>query len=413
MTKLEQQGRFPAVLFHKVEGFDRPILSNIHSSFNRMAIALDTTEAQLAEVYRKREQTLIPPRFVKKGPVKELVYLEDKVDLTKLLPALWYHEKDGGVYISLGCMTMKDPEMGHTNLGIYRLMIRNKREIGVYFAQTSQSYVIHKKHELAGKPMEVSIAIGHHPTFCIGAVANTSPGVNQYEVIGGVMGEPVELSKGEAIDIDVPAQAEIVIEGVIQPGVQELEGPFGEFTGTYGPQTMRPVINVKAVTMRSDAIFQDALSGHTENLILGYFARLNAIHNMVKHAVPTVKDIHMTLAGRCRIVCYISIKKMIEGEPKNASCAAFGADPFLRYAIVVDEDVDIRNDSDVLHAIAMRVRPDKDTFIVSRSKGSPLDPTAEEGHLVSKVGIDATRKPGYPEEIRVPGVEKVRLEDYL
>jgi 2,5-furandicarboxylate decarboxylase 1 len=412
-VRLEKEGRFPALLFKNVEGSKMPVVSNMHASFKRMAIALETSEGDLGRGYRMRESNPISPVEVKGGEVKQVVIEEDKIDLAKDIPNIYYHEKDGGPYIALGMMVMKDPELGHRNLGIYRIMIQGEKQLGAYFAQTNQAFVIHKKYESMNKPMEVALVIGHHPTFCIGSVANTPPGIDQYAVIGGVMNEPVRLTQCESVDLQVPANAEMVIEGVINPGERQLEGPFGEFTGTYGAQSLRPVIHLKAITRRNDAIYQDAFSGHPDNLVLGYFSRLNAIFKILIQAVRTVKDIHMPISGRCRFICYVSIRKMMEGEAKNACFAAFAADPFLKYVVVVDEDVDIKVDSEVMHAIAMWVRPSEDIFIVNGAKGSPLDPTAKEGYLVSKVGIDATKKAGMPEKLSVPNSDKIILEDYV
>jgi 2,5-furandicarboxylate decarboxylase 1 len=413
VMRLEKQGLFPAFYFKNVKGSKFPVVSNMHASFRRMAIALETTEAELGATYRKRESNPLDPVEVRSGPVKEVVIPEAKVDLTKDIPNIVYHEKDGGPYIALGCMVMKDPELGHRNLGVYRIMIQGKRQLGAYFAQTNQGFAILKKYEAAKKPMEVALVIGHHPTFCIGSVANTSPGVDQYSVIGGVMGEPVSLTKCQSVDIEVPSNAEMVIEGVIPPGVTEMEGPFGEFTGGYGPRTPRPIIQVKAITMRKEPIFQDAFSGHPDNLVLGYFGRLNAIYRTVNSSVRTVKDIHLPISGRCRFICYVAIKKIREGEPKNACFGALAADAFLKYVVVVDEDVDLKKDDEIMHAIAMWVRPDKDIFIVSNALGSPLDPTAEQGYIVAKVGIDATKKPGMPEMLSVPNYQSMKVEDYI
>jgi len=413
VARLEKDGLFPAVLFKKVKGSDFPVVSNMHSSFGRMAIALDSNEKDLGRTYRSRESNPIPPVSVKGGKVKEVIISEEKVDLSKDLPHIYYHEKDGGAYITLGMVVLRDPELGHRNVGVYRIMIQGKKQLGIYFAQTGQGYVIHKKYELANKPMEVAVIIGHHPTFCIGAVANTAPGVDQYATIGGIMNEPVRLTQCEIVDLQVPSDAEMVIEGIIQPGEKQMEGPFGEFTGVYGPASLRPVIHVKAITRRSDAMFEDAFSGHPDNLILGSFARLNAIFKTLNQAVRTVKDIHMPISGKCRFMCFVSIKKIVEGEAKNACFAAFAADSFLKYVVVVDEDVDIKNESEVLTAIAMWVRPSKDIFIIPGAKGSPLDPTAEEGYLVSKVGIDATKKSGMPEIMSIPNSDKIVIDDYV
>jgi 2,5-furandicarboxylate decarboxylase 1 len=169
--------------------------------------------------------------------------------------------------------------------------------------------------------------------------------------------------------------------------------------------------------MRRNALYQSSFVGHADNLLLSGIVRSTTIMKTVKLASPKVRAVHVPASGRCRFICYLSIEKIIEGEPKNAAMAAFAADPFLKYVVVVDQDVNILNDEEVLHAIATRVRADTDIFMVTYAKGSPLDPASYDpaggSHLVTKMGIDATRKANYPEEIRVPGSDDIKLEDYF
>jgi 2,5-furandicarboxylate decarboxylase 1 len=174
---------------------------------------------------------------------------------------------------------------------------------------------------------------------------------------------------------------------------------------------------VKAITMRRNPLYQSSFVGHPDNLLLSGVTRLSYIQKTVKIASPTVREVYVPPSGRCRFICYIAMEKLIEGDPKNAAMAAFAADPFLKFVIVVDHDVDILNDSDVLHAVATRVRADIDTFMVTYARGSPLDPASYDprggSHIVTKVGIDATRKANYPEEIRVPGTDDLDPDEYL
>jgi 2,5-furandicarboxylate decarboxylase 1 len=157
--------------------------------------------------------------------------------------------------------------------------------------------------------------------------------------------------------------------------------------------------------------------GHPDNLLLSGLVRSTMIENTVKIACPTVTGVSMPRAGRYRFICYVAIETMIEGEAKQAAMAAFVADPFLKFVIVVDHDVDITSDTEVLHAIGTRVRGDHDIFMVPYAKGSPLDPASYDpkagSHLVTKVGIDATRKANYPDEISVPGADEINLADYI
>jgi len=265
-----------------------------------------------------------------------------------------------------------------------------------------------------GKPMEVAITIGMHPALYLGILSFIPYGIDEYSVAGGLMKEPLKLVKCETVDLEVPADAEIVIEGVIHPNKQKKEAPFGEYTGLYGQQRMNPVIDVTAITMRRDPIYLDVLSGHIDHQLLGGVPRLSSIYKTVRIACPTVRDVYMPPSGFCRFICYIAIDKRHEGEAQNAICAAFAADPFIKYAVVVDGDVDIFNDSEVLKAIAGRVRPEEGVFSIRNAKGHPLDPVAKKDMLVTKTGIDATKPlSGYPETVRVPGADEIDLGKYL
>jgi 2,5-furandicarboxylate decarboxylase 1 len=263
----------------------------------------------------------------------------------------------------------------------------------------------------------MAVAIGHHPAFYVGCLSFTSLETDEFSVAGGIMGEPVRLVPCRTLDLEVPADAEIVLECEILPKQRKSEAPFGEYPGTYGPQRNNPIVQVKAITMRRNAMYQSSFVGHADNLLLSGIVRSTTIMKTVKMASPKVRAVHVPASGRCRFICYVSIEKIIEGEPKNAAMAAFAVDPFLKYVVVVDQDVNILNDEEVLHAIATRVRADIDIFMVTYAKGSPLDPASYDpaggSHLVTKMGIDATRKSNYPEEIKVPGSDDIKLEDYF
>jgi 2,5-furandicarboxylate decarboxylase 1 len=411
LSRLENEGRFPALLFEKIEGYEIPVFTNAFASLERLALAIGAEEERFVEAYVDRINSPRPPQTVPDGPVKETVLRGDVTDLSRL-PLLTHHEKDAGPYITAGVAFIRDPEEGFINAGIYRMMYKGPRKLGIQFANTSHAYYILRKAEELDRPLPVAVTIGHHPAFYLGAVAMNRFGVDELSQIGGFLGEPLRMVPGSVVDLPIPADAEIVIEGEIPPHVREEEGPLGEYSGIYGPTYNEPIIEVKALNMRRGAIYQDIFVGHADNLLLGMSARLNVLFQTVKTACPTVRGVRMPLSGRCRYLCFLSIQKRTEGEAKNAALAAFAADPFLKFVVVVDDDVDIRDDSAVLHAIATRTRAGEDLFAIPAAKGSQLDPTAEDG-LVTKIGIDATRRKGDYEEIRVPGVEEIRLEDYL
>jgi 2,5-furandicarboxylate decarboxylase 1 len=412
LAKLESQNRYPGVMFSHVNGFSMPVVSNLFSSRKRLALALGCEEKELNKVYRDRENHRIEPKLVSVGPVKEVIQTKGEVDLTKL-PIVTHNEKDVAPYITAGAMVVKDPETGIRNVGVYRHMLQGKTQIGVHLAETSHSNLIFEKYSKMGRPMEVAITVGMHPLFYLGVLSFVPFGVDEYTVVGGLMEEPLEVVKCETVDLEVPAMAEIVLEGIMQPGNQRLEGPFGEFTTLYGKEMMNPVIDVTAIMMRKDPIYLDVFSGHIDQQLLGGTPRLSSIYKAVQVACPTVKDVFMPPSGCCRLTCYISIEKRHEGEPKNAICAAFAVDPFIRYAVVVDSDVDIFDDSSIWRAISTRVHVDEDVFMIKNAKGHPLDPTARKGFLVEKVGIDATRPSDYPEMVTVPGFMEIDLDHYF
>ncbi len=413
VAKLEAQRLYPAVLFNQVDDYAMPVVSNIFASRKRLAFALGCSEEELNKAYRDKENNRIEPRLVSTGPIKEVIQKGDEVDLMKL-PIVTHNEKDAGPYITAGAMVVKDPETGTRNIGMYRHMLKNRRQLGIHLAETSHSSLVYEKWIKRGEPMEAAITLGMHPVFYLGVLSFVPYGIDEYTVVGGLMEEPLEIVKCETVNLEVPSMAEIVIEGKIDPENRELEAPFGEYTTLYGKQRMNPVIDVSAVTMRKNPIYLDVFSGHLEHQLLGGTPRLSSIYKAVQMACPTVKDVFMAPSGCCRLTCYISIGKRHEGEAKNAICAAFGADPFIKYAVVVDPDIDIFDEASIWRAISTRVRMEEDIFTIQNAKGHPLDPTAKQGFLVGKVGIDATKPlTDYPETVLVPGVEDIDLDLYL
>jgi 2,5-furandicarboxylate decarboxylase 1 len=377
-----------------------------------MALALGVEEAALNATLRTREASPVKPEMVESGPVKEVRLTGDDIDL-RLLPAFVHHEDDAGPYITGGAMVVRDPETGIRNVGMYRHCITGPRTMGIHLAETGHAYLIYEKHRERELPMPMAITIGHHPSFYLGCLSFQPFGVDEYDVVGGFMQRPLRLVKAETVDLEVPADAEVVIEGYIPAEERAPEGPIGEYSGTYGSQPAAPVVHVTAITMRREPIWLDVFSGHPDHQLLGGTPRLSAIYRMVRIACPGVKEVYMPPSGCCRFICIISMKKRLEGEPKNAACAAFAADTFIRYVIVVDEDVNIFDEAEVLKAIALRTRPDG-YFVIPRAKGHPTDPIAEDGYLMTKVAIDATRPlEGYPKEIRVRGADRIKIEDYL
>ncbi len=419
LERLERDGQFPLVIFENVRGSKIPLIANMHASFERLRLGLGMEEGDVKAFVKEcaaRQARPIDPVMVADAPVQEVVRLGAAGDV-EALPICTYHEKDAGKYITAGLAVMRDPETQINNVGIYRHMVHDKNLLGVQLSETSDGNIIWRKYEKRGLPCPIAIVIGHHPAFFIGSLCFSTLDTDEIRIAGGMLQRPVLLVPCKTIPLDVPADAEIVLECEIRPVERRAEAPFGEYPGTYGPRRMNPVLEIKAITHRRDPLYQNAFVGHADNLLLSGLIRAPFIEETVKIACPNVRGVNVPRAGRYRFICYIAIEKTQEGEAKLAAMAAFVADPFLKFVVVVDHDVDITSDTDVLHAIATRVRADTDTFMVPYAKGSPLDPASYDpaggSNLVTKVGIDATRKSNYPDEIKVPGFEAIDMASFI
>lgn len=427
LQHLENEGSFPTVLFEKpqnLRGDQSPfrLLSNVFATRQRCAFALGMEPGgeglPLSLEYAKREDKLISPVTVpaQKAPVKEAIKRGQDADLYEF-PVVRHHAMDPAPYIDM-TPAMKDPEGGFYNVAFLRNMVQGPRRLGVHMSPR-HNWQIHRKNEAKKNPTPVAIVVSHHPAFYLGAL-NVSPfGVDDYARIGSIMGEPLRLTASETWGEEflVPADAEIVIEGHVLPNVREVEGPFGEFTGYYGPQRLRPVIEVTAITHRRDAIFQHVFVGHRDNWVLGGIPKEGSLFNLIHGIVPTVKAVHFPISGSCRLNCYISIDKKIDGETKQAALAALAGCDFVKHVVVVDADVNVYREEEVMWAMATRVQADQDVDIIKNVKGNTLDPSQTDDIMTAKMIIDATRPVQRPFAARVEvpkeALAKTKLEDFI
>ena len=413
LEKLQQEDQYPAVFYENVKGFGMPVISNVFADRNRIAKAFGVESGELNQTLRELEVKPVQPVMVTDAPVQEVVLTGDDIDLGKL-PILYHNGAEAGQYLSAGMLVSRDPETGVRNVGIYRHLVQKKDQLGVHFAETGHGRFNYDKWKEKKQAMPIAITIGHHPLVYMGAMSFVPYGVDEYTIMGSFMKSPLRLVKCKTVDMEVPADAEIVIEGLIDTEALYLDGPIGEYTTVYGKQRMNPFIKITAITMRKNPIYFDCFNGHIDHMLLGGTPRLGSIYRAVKVACPTVVDVYMPPSGTCRFSCYIKIKKRHEGEAKNAICAAFGTDPFIKLCVVVDDDIDIFNDSKMLLAINTRMRPRENLFMIPGAKTNALDPTVENELLVTKIGIDATKPlSGFPETVSVPGVKDIDLSKYF
>ena len=416
----QRQDKFPIVLYHKIKTIDgnispHPVVMNLEER-NKLAFAINSSFHNLANDWVTRGNNKIPPVTVEKkeAPCKENVLLGEEINLFNL-PIGHRHDMDGGRYITAGVFTCYDPETWTDNGARHRGFIAGPREIRCLLAPGSHAHMNLQAHENRNEPMKVAYWIGHHPAVWMGTQLRIPYRESHYSAAGGVLGEPLRVVPSETLGNDflVPADAEFVIEGLMHPGKRDLEGPFGEYTGYYGPQRMSPCFEVTAVTFRNGAIW------HSHgNAWLGTAMNEASLFEVVKRAIPETIQVRMPRSGTGYHHVYVQLKKTHDGQPKQAIMAALGAYFYVKCVIVVDEDVNIWDESDVLWAIATRVHWDEDLVMVKDAMGSILDPASNEGELVTKVGIDATKPayPGrYPVRFEVPKevMQTITLEKYI
>ncbi|MBI2533315.1 MAG: UbiD family decarboxylase [Deltaproteobacteria bacterium] len=415
LTQLEKKKRFPLLFCERVQGSDAPVVINAQASRRLMAVALECEPEDLARKFSERQAKPIPPVEMTNAPVHEVIQTGDEVDLSNI-PILTHYDVNAAPYITAGIVVAVDPDTGVRNTSYNRLMMAGKRELRIFMAVGRHLWTLHDKLERRNQPLPIAIVIGVHPLFSLGAQAFTPATEDEYAVIGGMMGEPLQLVKARTVPIPVPADAEMIIEGQILPHVRRTEGPFGEFTGHAVSQDERQVIEVSAITHRKNYIFQDVHAGYTEHKLMGAVPREAALIKAVRQTVPTVKNVCMPVSGNCRFHAYISIAKRAPGQAKNAICAAFAADMLLKHVVIVDEDIDVFDEEQVLWAVSNRFQADKGLVVIANAQGSELDPSAGPGGVNTKMGLDATKPlDGFAPELRVPDevMRKVRLEDFL
>ena len=396
-----------AIYFERLKGHDRPVVANVAGSRNMLSLALGMDESSFLPDFVSKSMNKYETRLVKKGPVQDVV--EESSSFAKL-PVLTYFEKDAGPYITAGTVIAKDPETGFRNSSYNRIMLKSSDLAGIRMMPPQHLGLIQLKAERKEKNLEVAIVIGNHPAEMIASASSLPFGEDHLNFASSLRGERLETVKCQSVDIEVPAYSELVIEGEIRANIRELEGPFGEFMDYYVPEGKNHVLKVKKITHRTDYLFQAMLCGSAEDLGILALSRESLVYKSLKAAGYDVVDVSLMpfiFNGA------VSIRKKFEGEPKNAMLCAFGAYSWLKYCVVVDDDVNVQDLSDVWWAMATRSQADKSVFTIPEALGFPRK---DKWHMHrGKVGIDATvpleLKPEF-ERKQIPGQDKVSLSKY-
>ncbi len=414
VVKLEKEARRrPVLLFEKVKGTPFPVLTNLHASRSRLALAMNSAPEDMLKSYLRAMERPIPPRLVKTGPVKDVVLTGSRINLHDL-PQIVHHEGDAGAYITAAISFARDPTGETWNCAYNRLMIKGRDTTSIHLTAGKHLWEFQRIAEARGEPLPVAFAIGVHPAIALGALAIGSIDEDERAIMGGLFGEPLELVKCETSEVLVPAHAELVIEAEILPAARTAEGPFGEFTGYSLGERAREVVKVKAVTHRAGALFQDIAVAHLDHMLLSTIPMEANLYRAVRAMVPSVKAVRVPGP----FTCYVSIEQRLPGQAKNAILAVLGADLYMKRVVVVDQDVDIFDDRQVTWALATRCQPDRDITIITHARGSDLDPSTKEDGYSAKWGVDATAKPSlaaYTPRHRVPADvwQRIDLKDFL
>lgn len=381
--------RGPALLFENIKGHEntwgKKLFCGGLAGRRRIALLLglpkDASREEITQATRERFKNPVKPVSVGTGPVKENIVKGKDIDLFQFPVPKW-HPLDGGRYINTFCAVVtRDPDTSELNAGLYRGMISGRDKIGVLLVPAQHWGLHFDKYQEKAKPMPVAIVYGWDESLvCAAASPDPHPGASEYDVAGGLRQQPVELVKCETSDLEVPASAEIVVEGMVStdPATFEMEGPFGEWRGFYGEARLRPVIKVNCITFRNDPILRGSLTGLTAEVIgeadtMSAFTHTALVWNILEsQGVPGVLDV---IPAPWTVV---KIHKTERGQARRIAAALWGSQMalnFLKIVVVVEEDVDIRNFREVQWAILNYVDPEKDLVVFPGTGGATLDPS--------------------------------------
>ena len=418
-----------AVFFPRPGGHDIPVVSGFMSRREWIAEAMGLPESELLAAYRQAAEHPLPWVEVRAGAASCQQVVHREPDMRVLLPIPTHSEHDSGPYITAGLVIARNPVTGVQNVSINRIQVNSKDRMAALLLPR-HLHTFFQAAEEAGLPLPVAVVIGVDPLTLLASQAIVPIDHDELEIAGALHGAPLAVVKCLTNEVRVPANAEIVIEGHLVPGVREPEGPFGEFPKYYSAKESREVIQVDAVTHRSKPIFHTIVPAEMEHLLLGAIPREATMLGHLQRSFPGVLDVHLAVGGVCRYHLYIKFKKRREGEPKNVILCAFGAHYDIKQVTVVDDDVDVHDPTQVEWAVATRFQADRDLVLISGALGSILDPSttvaathwsvnpgAHEQGISAKMGLDATRPVVYQGDVftkvKIPGEDQVDLHAVL
>lgn len=401
----------PALLF-KQNGTEFPLAAGIYSTRSKALLAFEATEETIFEkVLSGLDHPLAPIQFSGEAPCHEVVLTGDAIDITRF-PVPTYSPKDGGPFITPAIVVSKDPETGIPDIGHYRFQVLGRDRLGLFAQGFHRLGKNITKAKRMGVTLQGAMLIGTDPLLAYACQVQASDTTDDWEVAGGLRGAPVELVRCKTIDLEVPANCEVVIEFEVDVEHLALEGPLGEYTGYYTPASEKPTARITAITHRRNPCFQGLVTGKpvTENHILKQIPFEASTWRTLNNQFPTVEKVSINCSGGVQYYMVIAMQPRFAGEARQVIMAAMTSNVRPKWVVVVEPDIDVHNPTEVEWAMSFRVRPNRDVFVIDDVPAGPLDPSVEgdgppSTRLSSAIGIDATRPVGEPfaEVADVPG----------
>ena len=431
ILRREMYSNGSAILFENVKGYDMPVLGNAFGSIKRLEIGLEMTDfTEIGQRIADMTKMDIPSGFLNKikklpelskmassfpkaetkGPVTEITSSDASFDD---LPILKSWPNDAGRFITLGLVATKHPETGVRNLGVYRMQIIDKTHAIMHWQKHKRGAHHGDISKDRGEKIPVAIIIGGEPATIFSSIAPVPEGLDKYLFAGITRKEGIKTVKCKTIDLDVPANAEIVLEGYVDPEDTRDEGPFGDHTGYYTPAEPFPTFTLTGIMRRKDPIYVTTVVGKPilEDAYIGKVIERSFLP-LIQMLQPEVVEYSMPAAGWFQGLGIISIKKRYPGQAKKVMMGLWGMGQLslTKMFVVVDDDINVHDMNDVIWAITTRTDPARDTIIINNTPTDTLDPASPLVNLGSKMGIDATQKTkeeGYEREIQ----QQVKVDD--
>lgn len=386
VSKILKEHDKDVVIFENIKESDMRIISGICNTREKIARALSVKVPQITgRIIEAMENPIKIPEIQK---VKDNFSVSKNADLSEL-PVPTFYRKDGGAYLTAGVIIAKDPETGIRNASIHRMLVSSDNRMGVRIVPRNL-YTYHQKAEQMDQPLEIAIAIGMHPATLLASCTSIPITADELEVANNFHQSEMKLIKCENVDLKVP-DCEILLEGKILAHERAEEGPFVDLTDTYDVVRKEPVIHLDRMHYKENPLYHAIMPAGNEHKLLQGLPQEPRIYQAVQNTLSTVKDVVLTEGGCCWLHAAISVQKQTQGDGKNVIMAALAAHPSLKHCVVVDEDINVFKSEEIEYALATRVKGDEDIMIVSRARGSSLDPTAEPDGTTTKVGVDATK----------------------